>query len=35
LKNINKNGTLKSATTTTKTKGARSWPESTQKPFTQ
>jgi len=26
---------MKSATTTTKTKGARSWPESTWKPFTQ
>jgi len=32
---MNKNGTMKSATTTTKTKGARSWPESTRKPFTQ
>jgi len=34
---INKNGrpTMKSATTTTKTKGAQSWPESTRKPFTQ
>ena len=31
----NKNGTMKSATTNTKTKGARSWPESTRKPFTQ
>jgi len=26
---------MKSATTTTRTKGARSWPESTRKPFTQ
>jgi len=26
---------MKSATTNTKTKGARSWPESTWKPFTQ
>jgi len=25
---------MKSATTTTKTKDARSWPESTRKPFT-
>jgi len=25
---------MKSSTTTTKTKGGRSWPESTQKPFT-
>jgi len=32
---INKNGTMKSATTTTKTKGARSWQESTWKLFTQ
>jgi len=32
---INKNGTMKSATTTTKMKGAQSWPESTRKPFTQ
>jgi len=31
---MNKNDTMKSATTT-KTKGARSWPESTRKPLTQ
>jgi len=30
-----KTGTMKSATATIKTKGAWSWPESTQKPFTQ
>jgi len=30
-----KAGTMKSATTTTKTKGARSWQESTRKPFTR
>jgi len=32
---MNKNGTMKSATNTTKTKGARSWLESMRKPFTQ
>jgi len=32
---VNKNGTMKRATTTTKTKGAQSWPESTRKPFAQ
>jgi len=34
---INKNGTMKSATTkpTTKTKDARLWPESMRKPLTQ
>jgi len=31
----NKNGTMKSATTTTKTKSAQSWPELTRKPVTQ
>jgi len=30
-----KTGTMKSATTTTKTKGARLWQESMWKPFTQ
>jgi len=32
---INKNGTMKSASTTTKMKGAQSWPDSTRKLFTQ
>jgi len=32
---INKNGTMKSASTTIKMKGARSWPESKKKTFTQ
>jgi len=32
---INKNGTMKSATTTTETKGAQSWSDLTRKLFTQ
>jgi len=34
VKKVNKTGTMKRATTTTKTKGARLWPELTRKPFT-
>jgi len=35
LKKVNKTSAMKIVTTTTKTKGARSCPESTWKPFTQ